>query len=601
MHIALTLFLFSVVIGDFSSCFLDNSSLQIDLQNNAFILKLWKSEQQVSGQQTNRLVLQTLNDIYASTGNDCLVYSKGFNVTLSNEYLSMKATQKDAPADEVTLTFSCPFDEFTCRGLAAEIVSFKYTLSLQFSDTVVEFSKNIKSVTIISYDHSRCWQSPHIMYNINADYDPTYLCIIAQPSTCDFPTNLATSSATALISVKANNSQTLLATISVTPVDKSDSDIASKIGKLPLDLLFTEPYVYSSTSYFCCICDLLPTADQQENCSLQIAAISKNVDLSATLTYKASYQNGDVLVSTTIYTSTTSYKTARYGNCFLDPQVWLYPNAVQIQLTPSPLRDSENCKNPIGLSSTSMRIDLINSNNYTQVVSQVVPLNSFLWEQNTYWLFCETENCYAILQAALENTLQLQIMQYVSFLSDTDDILDTVIIAAPSYNITCLNEVRISLSERSLKILSTLNTRSCLPLQDTLSQRPFYRVTFYESSSASVATQNFTMKGRMTNTIEDYTVGHEIPMTCANIDVSYTSMTCSEFFSWMKSAAKKKTLVAMIVYGDFVYTITKIYYNGSGYLIGLTVSLAVVIAIGASVYTYLSVRRFMRVISKLTM
>lgn len=109
------------------------------------------------------------------------------------------------------------------------------------------------------------------------------------------------------------------------------------------------------------------------------------------------------------------------------------------------------------------------------------------------------------------------------------------------------------------------------------------------------------MKGRMTRVINDYTVGQEVPMTCANVDVSYTSMTCREFFSWMRKAAKKKTLVATIIYGDFVYTITKIYYDGSGFLIGLSVSLGALIAIGASVYTYLSVRRFMRVINKLTL
>lgn len=165
----------------------------------------------------------------------------------------------------------------------------------------------------------------------------------------------------AFISVKANNSQTLLTTLSVTPVDKDSSDIKDKVGKLPVDLLFSTPYVHSSTVYFCCICDLLPTTDEQEKCISQIATISQNIDLSAVLSYRASYSNGDISVSTTIYTSTSTYTTARYSNCFLDPQVWLYPNAVQIQLTPSPLRDPENCRNPIGLSSTHMRIDLINT------------------------------------------------------------------------------------------------------------------------------------------------------------------------------------------------------------------------------------------------
>ncbi|EFO65498.1 Hypothetical protein GLP15_5172 [Giardia lamblia P15] len=601
MGIVLALVLLCTVISDFSSCFADNSTLQIDLQNNAFVLRLWKKTSQTSKQTMKNLVHYALDEFYTSTDNECLVYSKGFNATLRNEYLSMKTVYNSAPEDEITLTFLCPFDEFTCRGLAAEIVSFKYTLSVYFSDTTIEISKNVKTVTIISYDHSACWSDPYIMYNINADYDPTYLCVVALPCACDFPTSLPISFSAAFISVKANNSQTLLTTLPVTPVDTDSSDIKDKVGKLPIDLLFSTSYVHSSTSYFCCICDLLPTADEQKNCTLQIATISQNVDLSAILSYRASYSSSDISVSTTIYTSTSAYTTARYSNCFLDPQVWLYPNAVQIQLTPSPLRDSENCRNPIGLSSTYMRIDLLNTNNYTQVVTQEVPLQAFSWEKQTYWLFCETDACYEILQAAQSNLIRLQVMQYISFLSDSKDILDTVIIAAPNQNITCLNEVQISLSERSLKVLFTLNTRSCLPLQDTLSQRAFYRVAFYESSSANVATQNFTMKGRMTHVIKDYTVGQEVPMTCANIDVSYTSMTCNEFFSWMRKAAKKKTLVATIIYGDFIYTITKIYYDGSGFLIGLTVSLTALIAIGASIYTYLSVRRFMRVINKLAL
>lgn len=601
MGIALVLFLLCTVVGDFSSCFADNSSLQIDLQNNAFVLKLWKKTSQANKQSTENLVCYTLDELYAGTDNECLVYSKGFNATLRNEYLSMKTVHNGAPADEVTLTFLCPFDEFTCRGLAAEIVSFKYALSVYISGTAIEVSKNVKTVTIVSYDHSNCWSNPYIIYNINTDYDPTYLCVVVLPRTCDLPTRLPVSFSAAFISVKANNSQTLLTTLSVTPVDKDSSDIKDKVGKLPVDLLFSTPYVHSSTVYFCCICNLLPTTDEQEKCISQIATISQNIDLSAVLSYRASYSNGDISVSTTIYTSTSTYTTARYSNCFLDPQVWLYPNAVQIQLTPSPLRDPENCRNPIGLSSTHMRIDLINTKNYTQMATQEVPLKAFSWEKQTYWLFCETDTCNDILRAAQGDLIQLQVMQYISFLSDSKDILDTVIIAAPNQNITCLNGVEISLSERSLKVLFTLNTRSCLPLQDTLSQRAFYRVAFYESSSPNVATQNFTMKGRMTRVINDYTVGQEVPMTCANVDVSYTSMTCREFFSWMRKAAKKKTLVATIIYGDFVYTITKIYYDGSGFLIGLSVSLGALIAIGASVYTYLSVRRFMRVINKLTL
>lgn len=601
MSIALTLFILCTVICDFSSCFADNSSLQIDLQNNAFILKLWKRASDVDEKSIDQLNHHSIADNVAIADNDCMIYSNGFNATLGNEYLSMKTVHRGTLENEVTLTFQCPFDEFTCRGLSAEIISFEYTLSVFFSETTIKLSNNVKTVTIISYDHSTCWVDSYIMYNVNSYYDPTYLCVVVVPRTCDLPTRLAMSADAAFISVKANSSQTLLTTVPVTPVNKEDTDIEKKIGKLPIDLLFTKPYVHSKTSYFCYICGLLSSTDEQDTCKSQIDLIAKNVDLSATLTYKALYRNNNIMVNAAVYTTTTLYKTARYVNCFNSPQVWLYPDAVQIQLTPSPLRNPENCKNPIGMSSTKMRIDLININNYSQIVTQEVPLKSFSWEKNTYWLFCETKACYDLLQAVQEGVTKLHVMQYIYFLSDSNDIVDTAIISAPKQNITCLNEVQIALSEHSLKVLFTLNTRSCLDLQDALSQRPFYRVTFYESSSPNVATQDFTQKGRMSHTIKDYTVGQEVPMTCIDVDVAYTSMTCSAFFSWMKKAAKNKTLVATLIYGDFVYTITKIYYDGSGVLIGLSVSLVAAVAIGASIYTYLSVRRFVQVINKLTL
>lgn len=123
------------------------------------------------------------------------------------------------------------------------------------------------------------------------------------------------------------------------------------------------------------------------------------------------------------------------------------------------------------------------------MATQEVPLKAFSWEKQTYWLFCETDTCNDILRAAQGDLIQLQVMQYISFLSDSKDILDTVIIAAPNQNITCLNGVEISLSERSLKVLFTLNTRSCLPFRI-----PFPKGLSIEWLSTSLPVQMWRLK-----------------------------------------------------------------------------------------------------------